>query len=149
MANETMGKKDREKKKQKKKQDKAEKMLNRKDNNNKGKGLEDMMMYLDENGNLSPTPPDPKKMREIAAEFIQIGVPRKEELEAEDKTRTGTVRFFDITKGYGFIDDAVTRESIFVHKNQVKENIQEGHKVTFETERTPKGLSAINVKRVI
>jgi len=148
MANETMGKKDREKKKQKKKQDKAEKMLNRKDNNNKGKSLEDMMMYLDENGNLSPTPPDPRRMREIAPELIQIGVPKKEDLPVEDKTRTGTVRFFDITKGYGFIDDAVSRESIFVHKNQVKENIQEGQKVTFETEKTPKGLSAINVKRV-
>lgn len=148
MANETMGKKDREKKKQKKKQDKAEKMLNRKDNNNKGKSLEDMMMYLDENGNLSPTPPDPRRMREIAPELIQIGVPKKEDLPVEDKTRTGTVRFFDITKGYGFIDDAVTRESIFVHKNQVKENIQEGQKVSFETEKTPKGLSAINVKRI-
>eukprot|EP01012_Entosiphon_sulcatum_P027002 TRINITY_DN32543_c0_g1_i1.p2 TRINITY_DN32543_c0_g1~~TRINITY_DN32543_c0_g1_i1.p2 ORF type:complete len:149 (-),score=28.55 TRINITY_DN32543_c0_g1_i1:17-463(-) len=148
MANETMGKKDREKKKQKKKQDKAEKMLNRKDHNNKGKSLEDMMMYLDENGNLSPTPPDPKKMREINPEFIQIGVPKKEDLPPEEKTRTGTVRFFDITKGYGFIDDAVTKESIFVHKNQVKENIQEGNKVSFETEKTPKGLSAINVKRI-
>ena len=149
MASETMGKKDREKKKQKKKQDKAEKMLNRKENNNKGKSLEDMMMYLDENGNLSPTPPDPRRMREIAPELIQIGVPKKEELEAVDKTRTGIVRFFDITKGYGFIDDAVTKESIFVHKNQVKENIQEGNKVSFETEKTPKGLSAINVKRAV
>ncbi len=143
-----MGKKDREKKKQKKKQDKEDKMQSRKMHNNKGKSLEDMMMYLDENGNLSPTPPDPKKMREIAPEFIQIGVPKKEDLPVEDKTRTGVVRFFDITKGYGFIDDSVTRESIFVHKNRVSENIQEGQKVTFETERTPKGLSAINVKRV-
>lgn len=149
MANETMGKKDREKKKQRKKQDKAEKMLNRKENNNKGKGLEDMMMYLDENGNLSPTPPDPRRMREIAPELIQVGVPKKEDLPPEDKTRTGIVRFFDITKGYGFIDDAITKESIFVHKNRVSENIQEGHKVSFETEKTPKGLSAIKVKRII
>jgi cold shock CspA family protein len=108
-----------------------------------------MMMYLDENGNLSPTPPDPRRMREIAPELIQVGVPKKEDLPPEDKTRTGIVRFFDITKGYGFIVDAITKESIFVHKNRVTENIQEGHKVSFETEKTPKGLSAIKVKRII
>ncbi|OSZ79662.1 DNA-binding protein [Chitinophagaceae bacterium IBVUCB1] len=146
---ETMAKKDREKKKQKKKQDKMDKKANRKDSNDKGKSLEDMMVYLDENGNLSPTPPDPRRMKAIDADSIQIGIPRKEDMPAEETLRTGKVRFFDKTKGYGFIDDAANRDSIFVHQNGLTEEIREGDKVSFETEKTAKGLNAVKVKRIV
>jgi cold shock CspA family protein len=148
MGMETMAKKDREKKKQKKKQDKMDKKANRKDSNDKGKSLEDMMVYLDENGNLSPTPPDPRRMKAIDAESIQIGIPRKEDMPAEETLRTGKVRFFDKTKGYGFIDDAANRDSIFVHQNGLTEEIREGDKVSFETEKTAKGLNAVKVKKI-
>ncbi len=149
MGTETMAKKEREKKKLKKKQEKQDKKANRKDSNDKGKSLEEMMMYLDENGNLSPTPPDPRKMRAIAADDIQIGVPKREDLPPEETQRTGKVRFFDKTKGYGFIDDALNRDSVFVHLNALTEEIREGDKVSFETERTAKGLSAVKVKRIV
>lgn len=149
MGNETMGKKDREKKKQKKREDKEEKKLNRKSNNDKGKSLDEMMMYLDEDGNLTSTPPDPrKKKREISIESIQIGVPKQEDIEPVDTTRNGIVKFFDLSKGYGFINDIMTHESIFVHINKLSEPIKEGDKVTFETEKGPRGLSAVNVKKV-
>jgi hypothetical protein len=149
MGNETMGKKDREKKKQKKKQDKEEKRQYRKNSNDKGKSLESMMMYLDENGNLSPTPPDPRKKREINAEMIQIGVMKKEDMPVEDKERTGVVRMFDHNKGYGFIKDNVSGDSVFVHANKLSEMIQEGDKVLFETETTHKGLNATKVKKIV
>lgn len=148
MGNETMGKKDREKKKQKKQQDKADKREQRKANNDKGKSLEDMMMYLDENGNLSPNPPDPRKKKEIDLQYIQVGVPRKEDLPPENKERNGIVRMFDHNKGYGFIKDHLSGESVFVHANKLTEMIQEGDKVVFETESTHKGLNAIKVKKV-
>lgn len=149
MGRETSGKKDREKKKQKKQRDKADKREQRKTNNDKGKRLEDMMMYLDENGNLSSTPLDPRKVKEISAQMIQVSVPKKEDLPPEDKERNGVVRMFDHNKGYGFINDHVTGESVFVHANKLTEMISEGDKVIFETENTPKGLSAIKVKKVV
>lgn len=148
MGNETMGKKDREKKKQKKKQDKADKREQRKSNNDKGKSLEDMMMYLDENGNLSPKPMDPRKKKEIDVQHIQVGVMRKEDMPPEDKERNGVVRMFDHNKGFGFIKDNLSGDSVFVHANRLTEMIQEGDKVVFETESTPKGLSATKVKKV-
>jgi len=74
-SQETFSKKEKEKKKLKKRQDKEEKMDERKANVSKGKSLDDMMAYIDENGNLSATPPDPKKKTVINVEDIQIGVP--------------------------------------------------------------------------
>ena len=56
---ETWNKKERQKKKLKEKMDKAEKMKERKEQTGK-KSLEDMMAYVDENGNISATPQDPR-----------------------------------------------------------------------------------------
>lgn len=58
---ETWNKKEREKKKQQNKKEKAERKQERKDNAKPGMGLDDMLAYLDENGNLSSKPPDPEK----------------------------------------------------------------------------------------
>jgi cold shock protein len=143
---ETFAKKEKEKKKAKEKQDKAQKMKERKANNSKGKSLEDMMAYLDENGNISSTPPDPKRKRDIAMEDIQLGAARNSE--PEDAVRSGVVAFFNDAKGYGFITDSQSRENIFVHANQLSQPIKEHDKVTFEKERTPKGYSATNVKKI-
>jgi cold shock CspA family protein len=148
MGNETWGKKEREKKKQKKKMDKIEKKLDKKDNNNKGKGLDDMMAYLDDNGNLTSIKPDPKTRRQIDIADIQISIPKQEDREIQS-IRTGVVKFFDESKGYGFIDDALSKESVFVHINALSETIKEGDKVTFETEQNARGLAAVNVKKIV
>jgi len=60
-SKETFNKRQKEKNRLKQKQDKREKMEERKANAKKGKSLEEMLAYIDENGNLSSTPPDPKK----------------------------------------------------------------------------------------
>ncbi|MDR9375236.1 MAG: cold-shock protein [Schleiferiaceae bacterium] len=60
----------------------------------------------------------------------------------------GTVKFFNNTKGFGFITPDEGGKDVFVHKNNLKEDIDEGDKVSFEIEETPKGLSAINVEVV-
>jgi len=143
---ETWNKKEREKKKRQNKKEKAERRQERKET--KSADFEDMIAYIDENGNLSSTPPDPKKKFTIKVEDIEIGIPRQEELSHEDLIRTGVVTFFNNDKGYGFIKDKETHESVFVHINSLSEPIKENNIVSFETEMGPKGVNAVNVKLV-
>ena len=106
-----------------------------------------MLAYVDENGNLSSKPLDPAKKVTINVEDIDIGVPRQKEPNPEDLIRTGIVTFFNNDKGYGFIRDRETQESVFVHVNGLTEQIKENDKVTFETEQGQKGLTAVKVKK--
>jgi cold-shock DNA-binding protein family len=55
------------------------------------------------------------------------------------------VSFFNESKGFGFIKDSNTGESIFVHVNGLVDTIKENDKVEFDTERGPKGMNAVNV----
>jgi cold shock CspA family protein len=144
-SQQTFNKKENEKKKQKKKKDKEKKREDRKGDSDKGKSVEEMYAYVDENGNITSTPPDPSLKSEINAEDIVLGIVKREDVE-EDTIRTGSVTFFNDSKGYGFIKDLDTQESIFVHINNLIGPIKEGNRVTFETERGPRGLNAINVK---
>jgi cold shock CspA family protein len=146
-SQETFNKKEKQKKKLKQRQDKAEKMEERKANAKKGKSLEDMMAYLDENGNLTSTPQDPSKKKIFRQEDIEIGVPKFVPGNEADAIRTGVVTFFNDTKGFGFIKDVITQESVFIHVNQLSEPIKEHDKVTFEIEMGPRGASATNVKK--
>jgi cold shock CspA family protein len=145
---ETFGKKEKQKKRLKDRQDKAEKMQERKANAKKGKSLEEMMAYLDENGNLSSTPPDPRKKKVFRPEDMQTSIPKLEARPQEELVRTGVVTFFNDTKGFGFIKDTQTQESVFIHINQLSEPISENDKVTFEVEMGPKGASATRVKKI-
>ncbi|QJX46414.1 cold shock domain-containing protein [Hymenobacter taeanensis] len=143
----TFGKKENEKKRLKKRQDKEEKKEERQANAKKGQALEEMLAYVDENGNISSTPPDPKKKKEIKTEDIRIGAMKQEDMEQEDPVRKGSVTFFNDSKGYGFIKDSETQQSIFVHANALGGiTIKENDKVTFEVEMGPKGPSAFGVK---
>ena len=144
---ETWNKKEREKKKQQNKKEKAERKQERKENS-KGKSFEDMIAYIDENGNFSSTPPDPRKKVKVKIEDIEIGVPKQTEADPADLIRTGIVTFFNEAKGYGFIKDMQTGESVFVHAKSLTEQIKEGNKVNFEVEMTPRGASALEVKLV-
>ena len=145
---ETFGKKENQKKRLKQRQEKAEKMQQRRANAKKGKSLDEMMAYLDENGNLTSVPPDPRKKKIFNLEEITVGVPRQEERKQGEVMRTGVVNFFNDAKGFGFIKDMQTQESIFIHINQLSEPIRENDKVSFEVQRGPKGLNAIRVKKI-
>lgn len=145
---ETWNKKERERKKQQKKKEKMEKMQERKQNNKDGNDLDSMLAYIDENGDLSSKPPDPRKKVTINAEDIDISVPKARELGPEDLIRSGTVTFFNDEKGYGFIKDQKTQESVFVHAKSLAEAIKQNNRVSFEVEMGPKGASAVNVKLI-
>ena len=58
----------------------------------------------------------------------------------------GTVKFFNNDKGFGFITPESGDKDVFVHSNNLIDNITEGDKVSFDVESTEKGPSAINVK---
>jgi len=144
-SQETFNKKEKEKKRLKKRKDKLEKREERKANS-PGGDLENMMAYVDENGDISETPPDPTKKKTVNAKSIEIGVPKREE--EVNKTRTGRVEFFNDSKGFGFIKELETQEKYFVHVNGLTEEVREGDKVSFDLERGMKGMNAVRVKRV-
>jgi cold shock CspA family protein len=145
-SQDTFNKKEKEKKRLKKRLEKSQKREDRKTNSTGGE-LENMLAYVDENGNLTDTPPDPSKKRKVNASTIEISVPRREEEEVI-AIRTGRIDFFNNSKGYGFIKENETQEKYFVHVNGLLEDVTEGDAVTFELERGLKGLNAISVKKV-
>jgi CspA family cold shock protein len=59
---------------------------------------------------------------------------------------SGTVKFFNETKGFGFIVDSSSNEEFFVHISGLVDNIREGDKVSFNTERGKRGMNAVDVK---
>lgn len=58
----------------------------------------------------------------------------------------GTVKFFNVTKGFGFITPSNGGQDIFVHVSGLIDEIHENDKVTFEVQNGKKGLNAVNVK---
>ena len=60
---------------------------------------------------------------------------------------TGTVKFFNHDKGYGFIKDANSTQEYFVHTSGLLNNIIEGDTVSFELTEGKRGLNAVNVKQ--
>ncbi len=144
-SQETFNKKEKEKKRLKKRQAKQAKREERKANPKKKSGLDDMIAYVDEYGNITDTPPNPTKSKEIKAEEIQINTPKKEEV---DPVRLGKVEFFNEDKGFGFIKENGTNEKFFVHVSSLTEDIAENDKVSFEVERGLKGWNAVQVKKV-
>lgn len=63
---------------------------------------------------------------------------------------TGTIKFFNTTKWFGFITPDEGEKDIFVHMSGLKEGVRlnEGDKVQYDTEESPKGDQAINVETI-
>jgi cold shock CspA family protein len=141
----SFNKKEREKKRQKRKKEKAFKREQKKAGTDKP--IE--FMYVDEDGNLTPEPPDITKKRAVTnVEDIEIST-RKQEKSSESKfTKTGIVKFFNSEKGYGFIDTSENSESFFVHADNLNQEVREGDHVSFEIGKGPKGPIATDVSLV-
>ncbi|HLO58853.1 MAG TPA: cold shock domain-containing protein [Bacteroidales bacterium] len=60
----------------------------------------------------------------------------------------GVVKFFNESKGFGFIRDSKSSREYFVHVSGLRDNIRENDEVTFDLEEGKKGLNAVNVKLI-
>lgn len=145
-SQQTFSKNEKEKKRLKKRKDKQQKKEERKANAENG-GLDSMVAYVDEFGNITDTPPDPTKKSKIKAKDIELGVPKREDTENSLSIRKGRVEFFNDAKGFGFIKELDSHEKFFVHVNGLIDEIKENDIVTFELERGLKGMNAVRVKK--
>ena len=125
-SQESFNKKEVRNKKEKKRKEKEIKKLTRKDSD-KG-SFDDMIAYVDENGMITSTPPDPSLKKVINLEDIEISIPKSDPNQVFDPIRKGSVTFFNTSKGFGFIRDLETQESVFVHVNNLLEEIKESRK---------------------
>lgn len=145
-SQESFRKKEVRNKKEQKRKEKEKKKAARNEGEKSG-SLDDMIAYVDSNGVISDTPPDPdEKKEEIKLEDIETSVPKKEERDDEDPIRKGTITYFNDQKGFGFIKDSKTHEDIFVHINEAQEDLKEGNLVSFEVMAGNRGPAATNVK---
>lgn len=147
-AQESYNKKEKEKKKIKKREEKLKKKEARKADSKKGASLEDLLVYVDENGQLTSTPQDPSLKTVIDAEDIIIGIPPKENVPEEEIINNGKVNFFNSSKGFGFIIHDTTNEKYFFHVSGLIDEVQENDKVSFDLERGQRGMNAVNVKKI-
>ncbi|MCO6164162.1 cold-shock protein [Flavobacterium sp. NRK F7] len=142
----SFNKKEQEKLRAKKRKEKQEKKEARKANP-KLSG-EDLFVYVDENGHLTNTPPDPSKKIVTDAESIEIGIPKREETEEVDTEKKGIIDFYDTSKGFGFIKEIDSDNKFFFHVKGLLDEVKEGNKVTYELEKGMKGMNAVRVKKI-
>ena len=143
-SQDSFSKREIQKRKEKKRKDKEKK---RQERTESGKSsLDDMIAYVDENGMITDTPPEQDKKSEVKLEDIEISVPKGGTSSDEDIEKQGVVSFFNESKGFGFIKDINTKQDIFVHVNNLIDDIKEGNLVTYEVEMGQRGPTAVQVK---
>ena len=147
-SQQTFSKSEKEKKRLKKREDKRKKMEARKAAKEESGTSGIQFAYVDHNGNLTDSPPDPDLKVEYELEDIQISTTKKEDLPEEDPVRKGKVSFFDTSKGFGFIIDAVDGEKYFTHVSGLIDQISENDKVSFELEKGMRGMNAVKVTSI-
>lgn len=140
MAN-SFNKKELEKKREQKKKEKQQRKEQRKASGSKS--FDDMIAYMDENGMITDTPPNPDKKQKVDLNSIVVSTPKKEDM--EEIVWKGRVEHFNSDKGYGFIKNLSGTEKYFFHIKNAPANIAEGNLVTFELERGEKGMSAVRI----
>ena len=149
-SQQTYSKIEKEKKRLKKREEKKKKMETRKleKEQNGTKGIE--FAYVDHNGQLTDTPPDPSDKIKVKAKHIEVSVPKLTDSDRKeiDPVRKGSVSFFDHSKGFGFILDSETQEKYFTHISGCNDEISENDKVSFELEKGPRGMNAVRVSLV-
>ena len=140
-GSQSFGKRENEKKKQAKRLEKQKRKEERQATGTSS--FDDMIAYVDENGNFTDVPPEERKKEAVKLEDIVIAVPKKDDSEPE--IQRGRVEHFNEGKGYGFIKDLTSGEKYFFHVSSAPAGISEGNTVTFGTERSARGMNAINI----
>lgn len=143
----TFRKKEREKKKQQKRKDKEEKRALKKENIKSGT-LNNMIAYVDINGNFSDAPPkEGDDTMEVDASQIDVSTPKSVDMEL-DAERRGLVKFYNENKGFGFIVPQGSQEQYFFHESNVNGEVWDMDKVKFKLEKGEKGLNAVGVSKI-
>lgn len=134
----SQSKRDQQKKKLQKQKEKALKKEDKKLNNNKGKSLEDMIIYVDMYGRFTDVPP-----------HLQVREEEKSKKnDGDSDTRyTGVITNFNDEKGYGFIKEDASKESIFFHQNQMIDTVKVKDKVSYLKESSDRGMRASQIKK--
>lgn len=135
-SQQTFRKKEIAKKKLQKRKEKEEKKAVRDEQNDKGKPLEDMFAYVDENGNISDKPPLKKY------EFKEEDLIRPE---VEDVYSFGKVSFYNEIGQYGFIRDNETRENVYFNFKMLGFVLNQDQKVKFKSQSSKQGLQVTEV----
>ena len=135
-SQQTFRKKEIAKKKLQKRKEKEEKKAQREDSNDKGKALEEMFAYVDENGNISDKPPLKKY------EFKEEDLIRPE---VEDVYSFGKVSFYNEAGQYGFIRDNETRENVYFNFKILGFVLLQDQKVKFKSQSSKQGLQVTEV----
>ena len=144
-SQQSYGKRQKEKDRLKKREEKQKKKEARREES-KSKEEAIPFAYVDKYGNLTDTPPESTPEEDIIASEIVLGIPKKEESnEVFNPIREGKVSFFDHSKGFGFIIDIETQEKHFCHISRLNDDISEQNVVSFELEKGPRGMNAVNV----
>jgi len=133
-SQQTFRKKEIAKKKLQKRKEKEEKRAQRQESNDKGKSLEEMFAYVDENGNISDTPPVKKY------EFKEEDLVRPEKEYAY-----GKVSFYNEAGQYGFIRDNETRENVYFNFKILGFVLHQDQKVKFKSKSSRQGLQVTEV----
>ena len=109
------------------------------------KWFNDATVYCD--GKPLCTVGSTKEKLKVDIESIEVSVPKTLESDrvAINPVRTGTVSFFDTSKGFGFIVDGENQEKYFCHVSGLIDEITEGNRVSFELEKGMKGMNAVKV----
>ena len=142
-GSQSFGKRENEKKKQAKR---LEKQRSKEARRAEGtSSFEEMIAWVDEHGNLTDVPPEERarKAQEVKLEDIVISTPKNTEV--EEAPLRGRVEYFNASKGYGFIKDLATTEKYFFHITAAPAEIAEGRTVTFELERSARGMNATHI----
>lgn len=145
-SSDTFNKREKEKQRLQKKKDKEQRKEERK--GAQSKSFEDMIAYVDENGNFSSTPPDASKKKVIKESDINLTSKNKGGASVTN-IRQGVVKFFEKDKGYGFIKDKETQEEFFFHYSSANFPIAQSQSVSFEVEPGPKGLNAVRINKAV
>ena len=144
-SQETYNKKEVRNKKEKKRKKKEEKRAKKRVEGKKS-NFDNMIAYVDEFGVITSTPPDPDNKTIVEAKDIELDMTRKDSDADPGYIRKGVLTFFNKSKGYGFIRDSESKQSVFVHVKNLLEPVEENNIVTFELGKGPKGPTAMKVK---
>lgn len=144
-SQETFNKKEKEKKRLQKRREKGEKKEERKQAAATGtkKTFEEMLAYVDEDGNLTDLPPDARTSSTGSGPKVH-----RDTSENPSSVKTGKVVFFDAAKGYGFVEDSKNGKRVFVHQNSTPVAIKMNDILEFTVVKGAKGLQASSIKKI-